>query len=56
MQACFATLCIDTKNRGVLLPKALPNLVVEPPQAASDPFADAPLPSEPDEDDWTGQF
>ena len=53
MQACFATLCIDTKNRGILLPKSLPKVVeseleeVEPSDwTAPDPpeFADEDIP------------
>lgn len=47
MQASFATICIDTKNRGILLPKDLPasplNAEPEPPQA------EAPEPPE----NWT---
>lgn len=27
IQACFATICIDTKNRGIVLPQILPNLI-----------------------------
>lgn len=43
IQACFATLCIDAKNRGIVLPKALPALA-EPPSQQGDPYEDAPPP------------
>lgn len=43
MQACFATICIDTKNRGVLLPKNLPGLTATTEKSQqSDPYEDAP--------------
>lgn len=29
MQSCFATICIDAKNRGIVLPKDLPSLAPE---------------------------
>jgi hypothetical protein len=52
IQACFATLCIDTKNRGIVLPKKLPNIVqrsTERNEAPEDPNENAPPPS----DDFT---
>lgn len=50
MQACFATVCIDTKNRGVLLPKNLPGLTAVPEKSEQgDPYEDAPPPQEPDD-------
>lgn len=44
MQACFATVCIDTKNRGVLLPKNLPGLTaaITEKSEQGDPYEDAP--------------
>lgn len=39
IQSCFATVCIDTKNRGVLLPKNLPATA---PAEHGDPYEDAP--------------
>lgn len=38
VQSCFATICIDTKNRGIVLP---PNVIPENP-AQGDPYDDAP--------------
>jgi hypothetical protein len=52
LQACFATLCIDTKNRGIVLPKKLPSVVqasVERDDAPEDPYENAPPPG----DDFT---
>lgn len=48
MQACFATICIDTKNRNILLPKPSRDEVElpEPRQRDNDPFGEMP----PDED------
>lgn len=53
MQACFATICIDTKNRNILLPEP-PTLAVpaeaerepeEPPEdLQDDPFGEDPIP------------
>lgn len=40
MQSCFATLCIDTKNRGILLPKVLPVPTEQTEQG--DPYENAP--------------
>lgn len=43
MQACFATLCIDTKNRGLMLPKTLPAIVPGTASAEQgDPYENAP--------------
>lgn len=39
VQSCFATLCIDAKNRGIVLPKNLPSQ--EKPEQG-DPYDDAP--------------
>lgn len=40
LQACFATICIDTKNRGILLPKPSENGHSEPEEEGDeDPFA-----------------
>lgn len=48
IQSCFATLCIDCKNRGIVLPRLLPAMA-EPPQQG-DPYEDAPPPDdEPEE-------
>lgn len=41
IQSCFATVCIDTKNRGVVLPKNLPALTAEKTEQG-DPYEDAP--------------
>lgn len=41
-QSCFATICIDTKNRGIVLPT---NVIPEQKAAQEDPFDDAPPPS-----------
>lgn len=42
IQACFATICIDVKNRGIMLPKVLPELAVEKPEQG-DPYDDVPV-------------
>jgi len=39
LQACFATICIDTKNRGILLPKPAANGHAQPPVAPEQPWA-----------------
>lgn len=44
MQSCFATVCIDTKNRGILLPRNLPTLT-ENKGEQGDPYDGAPPPS-----------
>jgi hypothetical protein len=44
IQSCFATVCIDTKNRGIVLPKTLPALTAEK-AGQGDPYEDAPPPN-----------
>lgn len=46
VQACFATICIDTKNRGILLPKPESSGYAEP-ESTDPPFGELPL----DDDD-----
>lgn len=43
IQSCFATICIDAKNRGIVLPKNLPALTAEKTEQG-DPYEDAPPP------------
>jgi hypothetical protein len=53
VQACFATLCIDTKNRGIVLPKTLPVIAeLRSKEQAGDPDDDnqSPPPDFTDED------
>lgn len=47
IQACFATLCIDTKNRGIILPQNLPSATqqVNRPAEQGDPYEEAPPPA-----------
>lgn len=57
MQACFATVCIDTKNRGVLLPKNLPGLTATTEKSEQgDPYEDAPPPSIVDDADLPDDY
>lgn len=53
VQACFATICIDTKNRNIVLPKpkTLAAQDDEPDRGSGDPFEDAPPPAEFSDDD-----
>lgn len=41
IQSCFATVCIDAKNRGIVLPKTLPDLMAAKTEQG-DPYEDAP--------------
>lgn len=51
IQACFATICIDTKNRGIVLPKDLPAVVETGKDEQRNPYEDTPPESQFTDDD-----